>query len=84
MLKGSVKDVNYFADGEASAAQVDSVLTDVDLIMGKIDTDEIAALAERLTIAGKDGSAVKAAYATEAKRLVDAGKLKDGEVKTFA
>ncbi|KAJ5594639.1 uncharacterized protein N7459_000847 [Penicillium hispanicum] len=85
VLKASVKDVNYFADGgEPSASQVDSVLTDVDLIMGKIDTDELAALAERLTIAGKDGSAVKAAYATEAKRLVEAGKLKDGEVKVFA
>ncbi|KAJ5691931.1 hypothetical protein N7462_001354 [Penicillium macrosclerotiorum] len=84
VLKGSVKDVNYFADGEASAAQVDSVLTDVDVIMGKIDTDELAALAERLTIAGKDGAAVKAAYAAETKRLVDAGKLKDGEVKAFA
>ncbi|KAJ5116742.1 Heat shock protein DnaJ N-terminal [Penicillium angulare] len=84
VLKGSVKDVNYFADGEASAKQVDSVLTDVDLIMGKIDVDELAALAEKLTIAGKDGGAVKAAYTAEAKRLVDAGKLKDGEVKVFA
>ncbi|KAJ5152710.1 uncharacterized protein N7482_009188 [Penicillium canariense] len=84
VLKGSVKDVNYFADGEASAAQVDSVLTDVDLVMAKIDTDELAALAERLTIAGKDSGAVKAAWAAESKRLVDAGKLKDGDVKTFA
>lgn len=84
VLKGSVKDVNYFADGEASAAQVDSVLTDVDLIMSKIDVDELAALAEKLSVAGKDGGAVKAAYAAEAKRLLDAGKLKDGEVKVFA
>lgn len=84
VLKGSVKDVNYFADGEASPAQVDSVLTDVDLIMSKIDTDELAALAEKLTIAGKDGGAVKAAWADEAKRLTEAGKLKEGEVKAFA
>jgi len=84
ILKGSVKDVNYFADGEPSAAQVDSVLTDVELIMGKIDVDELAALAEKLTIAGKDGGAVKAAYTAEAKRLVEAGKLKDGDVKVFA
>lgn len=84
VLKGAVKDVNYFADGEASAAQVDTVLTDVDLIMGKIDVDELADLAQKLTIAGKDGKAVKAAYADQAKRLVDAGKLKDGEVKAFA
>lgn len=84
VLKGSVKEVNYFADGEASPTQVDSVLTDVDLIMSKIDTDELAALAEKLTIAGKDGGAVKAAWGDEAKRLAEAGKLKEGEVKVFA
>ncbi|KAJ5931004.1 hypothetical protein N7466_006497 [Penicillium verhagenii] len=84
VVKGSVKDVNYFADGEPSAAQVDSVLNDVELIMGKIDVDELAALAEKLTIAGKDGGAVKAVYTSEAQRLVDAGKLKTGEVKVFA
>lgn len=84
VLKSSVKDVNYFADGEASPAQVDSVLTDVDLIMSKIDTDELAALAEKLTIAGTDGGAVKSAWDGEAKRLTEAGKLKEGEVKVFA
>lgn len=84
VVKGSVKDVNYFADGEPSAAQVDSVLTDVDLILAKIDVDELADLAQKLTIAGKDGGAVKAAYNAQAKSLVDAGKLKDGEAKFFA
>ncbi|KAJ5378036.1 Zuotin [Penicillium cataractarum] len=84
VLKGSVKDVNYFADGEASAAQVDAVLTDVDLVMSKIDVDELAELASRLTIAGKDSGAVKAAWAAESQRLVEAGKLKGGEVKAFA
>ncbi|KAJ5985712.1 hypothetical protein N7499_007997 [Penicillium canescens] len=85
ILKSSVKDVNYFAaSGEPTAAQVDAVLTDVDLIMAKIDVDELAVLAEKLTIAGKDGAAVKSAWAGEAKRLVDAGKLKDGEAKAFA
>ncbi|KAI2786877.1 Zuotin [Penicillium oxalicum] len=47
VLKSSVKDVNYFADGEASAAQVDAVLGDVELVMGKIDVDELAELASR-------------------------------------
>ncbi|EPS26428.1 hypothetical protein PDE_01365 [Penicillium oxalicum 114-2] len=84
VLKSSVKDVNYFADGEASAAQVDAVLGDVELVMGKIDVDELAELASRLTVAGKDSGAVKAAWADESKRLVEAGKLKEGEVKTFA
>ncbi|KAE8377378.1 zuotin [Aspergillus bertholletiae] len=83
VVKGSVKDVNYFADGEASASQVDSVLTDVELIMSKIDAEELAGLAERLTAAGKDAAAVKNVYAEEAKRLVGAGKLKEGETKTF-
>ena len=46
VLKGSVKDVNYFATGgNASAAQIDGVLTDVELIIGKIDPDELAVLA---------------------------------------
>ncbi|KAJ9231083.1 hypothetical protein DTO169E5_8117 [Paecilomyces variotii] len=82
VLKGSVKDVNYFAEsGEPSAAQIDGVLTDVELIQSKIDNEQLAALAARLTSAGKDAAAVKAAYADEAKRLVAEGKLKDGEVK---
>ncbi|GLI74829.1 zuotin [Penicillium ochrochloron] len=84
VLKSSVKDVNYFADGEASPAQVDTVLGDVDLVMSKIDVDELAELASRLTVAGKDSGAVKAAWAAESQRLVEAGKLKDGEVKAFA
>jgi DnaJ family protein C protein 2 len=84
VLKGSVKEVNYFADGEASAAQVDAVLGDVDLVMSKIDVDELAELASRLTVAGKDSGAVKAAWAAESQRLVEAGKLKAGEVKVFA
>ncbi len=84
MLKGSVKDANYFAaGGDASAAQIDAVLGDVELVQGKIDPDEIAALAGQLnglTVADK----IKAVWSTEVKRLVDAGKLKDGEVKTLA
>ncbi|KAJ5885389.1 hypothetical protein N7495_009899 [Penicillium taxi] len=84
VVKGAAKDVNYFASGEATAAQVDSVLNGVDQILTKIDVDELATLAERLTLAGKDGAAVKAVYAGEAKRLVEAGKLKDGEVTAFA
>ncbi|KAF9888908.1 hypothetical protein FE257_008278 [Aspergillus nanangensis] len=83
VLKGSVKDVSYFADGEPSAAQVDGVLTDVDLVISKIDAEELASLAERLSAAGKDGAAVKNVYSEEVKRLVGAGKLKEGEAKNF-
>lgn len=84
VLKGSVKDANYFAaGGDASAAQIDAVLGDVELVQGKIDPDEIAALAGKLnglTVADK----IKAVWSDEVKRLVGAGKLKDGDVKTLA
>lgn len=84
VLKGSVKDANYFhGAGDAPAAQVDAVLNDVELIQGKIDPDEIAALAGKLnglTVADE----IKGVWAGEAKRLVDAGKIKEGDVKTFA
>ncbi|KAJ5624797.1 hypothetical protein N7510_001106 [Penicillium lagena] len=84
ILKGSVKDVNYFAEsGEPSASDVDAVLADVELIMAKIDTEELAGLAERLTGAGKNSAAVKSVYTEEAKRLVGAGKIKESEVKIF-
>lgn len=85
VLKGSVKDVNYFAEsGDPSPAQVDAVLNDVELVMSKISPEELAALATKLTSAGKDTAAVKATYAEEVMRLVGEGKLKEGEVKTFA
>ncbi|KGQ09789.1 putative J domain-containing protein 1c [Beauveria bassiana D1-5] len=84
VLKSSVKDANYFAaGGDASAAQIDAVLGDVEAVQAKIDPDEIAALAGQLnglTVADK----IKAVWSAEVKRLVDAGKLKDGEVKSFA
>ncbi|KAL1965478.1 hypothetical protein VTN77DRAFT_5734 [Rasamsonia byssochlamydoides] len=84
VLKGSVKDVNYFVEsGDASPAQVDAVLNDVELVMSKITPEELAALAAKLTTAGKDAGAVKAAYAEEVQRLVGEGKLKEGEVKTL-
>lgn len=83
VLKGSVKDANYFASGgDASASQIDAVLNDVDLVQGKIDADEIAALAGKLnglTVADK----IKAVWSDEVKRLVAAGKLKEGEAKTM-
>ena len=86
VLKGSVKDVNYFAEAgkDATAAQVDKVLDDVDFIQGKIDPDELADLASKLNIAGKDGAKVKSVWDGEAKRLVAAGKIGSGDLKAFA
>lgn len=83
VLKGSVKDANYFAPGEASAAQIDAALGDVELIQGKIDPDEIAALAGKLnglTVAER----IKSVWTDEVNRLVDAGKLKRDEIRTLA
>ncbi len=84
ILKGSVKDVNYFASGgDASAAQVDGVLTDLELIIGIIDPDELAALASKLNLAGKNAEKVKGAYEDEVKRLVSDGKIKEEELKVI-
>lgn len=81
VLKSSVKDVNYFqASGDASAAQIDGILNDVELIMAKIDNEELADLAGKLN-GKKDGAAVKEIWAEEVKRLVSAGTLKEGEAK---
>ncbi|PHH78746.1 hypothetical protein CDD80_6297 [Ophiocordyceps camponoti-rufipedis] len=83
VLKGSVKDANYFAgDTAASPAQIDAVLGDVELLQGRMEPDEIAALAAKLgglTVAGE----IKNVWAAEASRLVEAGKVKDGEAKTM-
>jgi DnaJ family protein C protein 2 len=70
VVKGSVKDVNYFAGGgDASAAQIDLVLGDTELIMGKVDPDGLAALVEKLTLAGKDATKVKGAFEEAASKL---------------
>lgn len=82
VLKGSVKDVNYFQGGDASAAVIDAVLNDVELVMGKIDNEELASLAGQLNGKNK-ADEVKAIWSEEVKRLVGAGKLKDGEAKTL-
>lgn len=83
VLRGSVKDANYFAEGDASAATIDAVLGDVELIQGKIDADEIAALAGKLN-GLKVADEIKGVWKGEVERLVAAGKLKEGEVKALA
>ncbi|KAG7291943.1 hypothetical protein NEMBOFW57_001972 [Staphylotrichum longicolle] len=83
VLRGSVKDANYFASGDASAATIDAVLGDVELVQAKIDPDEIAALAAKLnglTVADE----IKSVWKGEVERLVAAGKLKEGEAKSLA
>ncbi|KAE8443193.1 hypothetical protein EG329_002292 [Mollisiaceae sp. DMI_Dod_QoI] len=83
VLKGSVKDANYFVSGgEAPASAIDSVLNDVELVQGKLDPDETAALAGKLN-GLKISEEIKGVWSGEVKRLIDAGKLKNGEAKTL-
>jgi len=82
VLRGSVKDANYFVSGDPSVATIDAVLGDVELIQGKIDPDEIAALAGKLNNL-KVADEIKSVWQEEAKRLVSAGKVKETELKAF-
>lgn len=84
VLKGSVKDANYLlpAGETADAKRVDQVLNEVEIVMGKLDNEELAALAGKLG-SSKDLDAVSKAWGDEVKRLSGAGKIKDGEVKAL-
>ncbi|GAB1311546.1 Zuotin [Madurella fahalii] len=82
VLRGSVKDANYFVEGDASAATIDAVLGDVELVQGKIDADEIAALAAKLN-GLKVADEIKGVWKEEVERLVAAGKLNEGEIKAL-
>jgi DnaJ family protein C protein 2 len=83
VLKGSVKDANYFVAGDPSAATIDTVLGDVELVQGKMEPEDIASLAAKLGNL-KVAAEIKGAWADEVKRLSGAGQLKEGEVKSFA
>jgi DnaJ family protein C protein 2 len=81
VLKGSVKDANYLQEGGSpTPAQIDGVLNEVDLVMSKVDNEELAAMAANLT--GKTSAVdVKAVWVAEVTRLMKEAKIKDGEVK---
>jgi DnaJ family protein C protein 2 len=84
VVRAAVKDANYFhSGGDAPAAQIDSALNDVDLIITKIDNEELAALTSKLN-GKKDSGDITATFKDEAKRLVGAGKLKEGEAKSLS
>ncbi|EXJ89706.1 DnaJ like subfamily C member 2 [Capronia epimyces CBS 606.96] len=84
VVKGSVKDVNYFAEGgEASPKQVDDVLDDVDKVLGNIDPDQLADLVSKLNVAGKDAGKVKEIFSGTTGELVGAGKLKESDLKVL-
>ncbi|OAA60524.1 ribosome associated chaperone [Niveomyces insectorum RCEF 264] len=84
VLKGSVKDANYFvAGGDAPASAIDAVLNDVELVQGRLDPDEIAALSGRLN-GLKVADEIHGVWKGEVERLVAAGKLKAGEAASLA
>lgn len=84
VVRGSAKDANYFhGAGDAPAAKIDAVLNDVDLIIAKIDNEELATLTGKLN-GKKDAGQIKQIFQDEVKRLVQTGKLKDGEAKSFS
>ena len=83
VLKSSVKDANYFVEtGEPSASRIEAVLNDVDAVMAKLEPEEFANLASKLN-GLKIANDVSAAWGEEVRRLVDAGKLKDGHIKSL-
>jgi len=83
VLKGSVKDVNYFADGTPSADQIDKVLGDIEVIQGAVDPDELNALARKLEAVGKDAAAVKAALSEQITASIANGKCKVEQFKVL-
>ena len=85
VVKGAVKDVNYFsaAGSDASPAQIDAVLDDVDRILAGTDADELADLVSKLSVAGKDGEKVKGVFVSRMGELTGGGKVKEGDVKVF-
>jgi DnaJ family protein C protein 2 len=82
VLKGSVKDNNYFVAGDPSPAAIDNALNDVEFIQGKIDPDELAELVGKLTVSS-GADAVKAVYVEKAEELVSKGVAKKEDFRVL-
>lgn len=84
VLKGSVKDANYLlpTGQEAGAKRVDEVLNDVEAVTAKIEPEEMALLASKLN-GLKVAEEVGSVWNEEVKRLVDTGKVKEGDMKVL-
>ncbi|KAF8427816.1 DnaJ domain-containing protein [Tirmania nivea] len=83
VLRGSVKDANYLADGAPSADQIDKVLGDIEVLQGAVDADELNALARKLEAAGNDASAVKAALSEQIAASIANEKCKAEQFKVL-
>ncbi|KAI9802272.1 MAG: hypothetical protein M1825_002993 [Sarcosagium campestre] len=81
VLKGALKDANYFVDAttDASPAVIDRLLGDLELLISKLSNDELAALAKAIN--GKKTTAdVRPVYVEYAGKLTADGRLKEGDV----
>jgi DnaJ homolog subfamily C member 2 len=84
VVRGAIKDANYFheGEGEASAKEIDASLNDVDVLLGRIGNEELADLVAKLN--GKTGvGEIKLIFGEEISRLKGEGKVKDGEMKAL-
>lgn len=82
-IRNSAKDVNYFADGEASASQIDNVLNDIDALIEKFDDVQLQEVATK--VGGiTDVAAVKSVFEEASASLVSSGKLSSGSLKFFS
>jgi len=83
VIRGAAKDGNYFMDGEASPAQIDSALNDTDLLITKLENEDLAAMTSKLQ-GQTDKAAIKNVFVEEVKRLIEAGTVKEGDLNTFS
>ena len=83
VVRGAVKDANYFhANDDAPESQITKALNDVDTLLTKLDPDELATLSAALA-SEKDGPKIHEAYSASVSRLQDAGKVKEGDLKSL-
>ncbi|KAL0265152.1 Zuotin [Diplodia seriata] len=83
VIRNAVKDANYFATGgDAPASQIDSVLNQTDLLITKLDADDLAAMVAKLN-GKKEAAEIKKVYTEEVQRLAGAGKAKEDDFKAL-
>jgi DnaJ homolog subfamily C member 2 len=79
IVKGSVKEVNYFAGGVApSAGQIDQVLHDVELVMERLKGDKLTDIAGKL-----DGKKTAEEVRSVFEGILTAGDVKPAEMRFF-
>ena len=83
VVRGAVKDANYLTEGEPSPSHIDAVLNDVDALLAKVEADEVQALTSNLNLS-KDAVTTKATFKKEVDRLIAAGKVESGQLKSLA